>query len=173
MIDTGLKGKVVLITGANNPLGIGAATASAFAREGAHVFITYLRLSPEASGLNPSEVSQATETGLAFYHSLRTKTADEAIQSISAEVGQDDHFILLVMMPQDQKTPAHGRADLLDGVQVGGLGAAKFVVRQPVLARLISWSTMPPTMKTPIPFSPSPPAVSTRLLQSIHARLCC
>ena len=40
MIDTGLTDKVVLITGANNPLGIGAATAKAFARQGAAVFIT-------------------------------------------------------------------------------------------------------------------------------------
>ena len=35
MIDYGLKNKVALITGANNPWGIGAATATAFAREGA------------------------------------------------------------------------------------------------------------------------------------------
>ena len=35
MIDYGLKGRVALITGVNNPQGIGAATALAFAREGA------------------------------------------------------------------------------------------------------------------------------------------
>lgn len=39
MIDTGLKDKILLITGANH--GIGAATAIAFVREGAKVFITY------------------------------------------------------------------------------------------------------------------------------------
>ena len=32
MIDYGLKGRVALITGVNNPQGIGAATALAFAR---------------------------------------------------------------------------------------------------------------------------------------------
>jgi NAD(P)-dependent dehydrogenase (short-subunit alcohol dehydrogenase family) len=47
MMDTGLKHKDVLITGGNNPWGIGAATAHAFATEGAVVFATYLRLAAE------------------------------------------------------------------------------------------------------------------------------
>ena len=41
MVNYGLKDKVVLITGANNPQGIGATTALAFAREGAKVVIVY------------------------------------------------------------------------------------------------------------------------------------
>lgn len=44
MVDYGLKDKVVLVTGANNPQGIGAATALAFAREGAKVAIVYKRI---------------------------------------------------------------------------------------------------------------------------------
>ena len=44
MIDYGLKNKVALITGANNPWGIGAATALAFAREGAKVVLVYKRV---------------------------------------------------------------------------------------------------------------------------------
>ena len=36
-----MKNKVVLITGAHNPLGIGAATAFKFAQEGANVVIVY------------------------------------------------------------------------------------------------------------------------------------
>ena len=45
MIDYGLKNKVALITGANNPQGIGAATAWAFAREGASVVLVYKKIS--------------------------------------------------------------------------------------------------------------------------------
>ncbi|MCR4809773.1 MAG: SDR family oxidoreductase [Prevotella sp.] len=44
MIDYGLKDRVALITGANNPEGIGATTAFAFAREGAKVVLVYKRI---------------------------------------------------------------------------------------------------------------------------------
>ncbi len=35
----GLKDKVVLITGANNPCGIGAAIAESFAKQGSKIFL--------------------------------------------------------------------------------------------------------------------------------------
>ena len=44
MIDYGLKDKVAIITGANNPWGIGATTALTFAREGAKVVLVYKKL---------------------------------------------------------------------------------------------------------------------------------
>jgi len=44
MVDYGLKDKVAIVTGANNPWGIGAATALAFAREGAKVVLVYKKL---------------------------------------------------------------------------------------------------------------------------------
>ena len=44
MIDYGLKDRVAIITGANNPWGIGATTALAFAREGAKVVLVYKKL---------------------------------------------------------------------------------------------------------------------------------
>ena len=44
MVNYGLKDKVAIITGANNPQGIGAATALAFAREGAKVVLVYKKL---------------------------------------------------------------------------------------------------------------------------------
>ncbi len=44
MVSYGLKNRVALITGANNPQGIGAATAFAFAREGAKVVLVYKKV---------------------------------------------------------------------------------------------------------------------------------
>lgn len=44
MVNYGLKDRVALITGANNPQGIGATTALAFAREGARVVLVYKRV---------------------------------------------------------------------------------------------------------------------------------
>ena len=44
MINYGLKDRVVIVTGANNPQGIGATTALAFAREGAKVVLIYKKL---------------------------------------------------------------------------------------------------------------------------------
>ena len=44
MVNYGLTNRVALITGANNPQGIGAATALAFAREGAKVVLAYKKV---------------------------------------------------------------------------------------------------------------------------------
>ena len=44
MVNYGLQNRVAIITGSNNPQGIGAATACAFAREGAKVVLVYKRL---------------------------------------------------------------------------------------------------------------------------------
>ena len=44
MVNYGLKDRVALITGANNPQGIGATTALAFAREGAKVVLVYKKV---------------------------------------------------------------------------------------------------------------------------------
>lgn len=43
-MDTGLKGKVAIISGVNNPQGIGAATALALAREGVRLALVYKRI---------------------------------------------------------------------------------------------------------------------------------
>ena len=44
MVNYGLKNRVVLITGCNNPQGIGATTAFAFARESAKVVLVYKKV---------------------------------------------------------------------------------------------------------------------------------
>ena len=51
MVDYGLENKVALITGANNPQGIGAATALAFAREEAKVVLVYKKVLRPFKGL--------------------------------------------------------------------------------------------------------------------------
>ena len=56
MADYGLNGRVAIVTGANNPQGIGAATALALAREGAKVVLVYKKIQrpfdPEKTGCN-------------------------------------------------------------------------------------------------------------------------
>ena len=44
MVNYGLKNRVAIITGANNPQGIGATTAFAFAREGAKLVLIYKKI---------------------------------------------------------------------------------------------------------------------------------
>jgi 3-oxoacyl-[acyl-carrier protein] reductase len=88
MIDPQLQGKVVLITGANNPRGIGAATARAFARQGAKLFLTYLRLPPEAYGIPAEEANRATAPGMPLYHGLRTLSADAIVAEMRATGGE-------------------------------------------------------------------------------------
>lgn len=76
MIDPGLCGRVVLITGANNPLGIGAATAEAFARAGARVFLHYYR------DPRPGETDDDDAPGEALYCKQQAKAIDEVIDRV-------------------------------------------------------------------------------------------
>lgn len=81
MLDTGLKDKVAVVTGANH--GIGAATAVALAREGARVFITYLRLLPfDYGGVDEEEAKKAGEPGRAYYYRRLMQSADDVMQAI-------------------------------------------------------------------------------------------
>ncbi len=81
MLDTGLKNKVVIVTGANH--GIGSAMAIAFAKEGAKVVIHYYRGGAEAYGeISEEEANKASSPGRAYLYKMQTKTADEVIKAV-------------------------------------------------------------------------------------------
>ena len=70
MIDYGLENRVALITGTNNPQGIGAATASAFAREGAKVVLVYKKI------VRPFDESKTDRNGADRYFAANAGNAD-------------------------------------------------------------------------------------------------
>lgn len=82
MIDPGLKEKVVLITGANNPYGIGAGIARAFAAQGSKVFLHYFR--QIVAGAREDTAGQTGLRGASFYYSQQAKSADEVLAEIRA-----------------------------------------------------------------------------------------
>ena len=86
VINYGLKDKVALITGANNPQGIGAATALAFARQGAKVVLVYKKIDREF------DANKIASNGADRYYAANAGNADavaEQLQAMNAE-----HLIL-------------------------------------------------------------------------------
>ncbi len=110
MIQTGLQNKVVLITGANH--GIGAATAKAFAAEGAAVLMNYLRLTPMRR-------YERDEEKLDIYDSMRAKSADEVVQAIRDPGGRaeaveaDLSDVATIPMLFDRAEALFGTVDIL------------------------------------------------------------
>ena len=78
MIDYGLKGKVAIVTGANNPQGIGAATAIAFAREGAKVVLVYKRVQ------RPFDKEKTGRNGVDRYYAANAGNADTVAGRLEA-----------------------------------------------------------------------------------------
>ena len=76
MIDTGLKHKVAIVTGANNPYGIGAAIAQALAKQGVRLVLHYYQVKGEDVGNDVSEM------GIDFFMQQQAKNADEVVASI-------------------------------------------------------------------------------------------
>ena len=82
MVDYGLKDRVALITGANNPQGIGAATALAFAREGVKVALVYKKVS------RPFDANKTDKNGVNRYYQANAGNAD-VVESRLKEMGAD------------------------------------------------------------------------------------
>ena len=82
MADYGLNGMVALITGANNPQGIGATTALAFAREGAKVALVYKRIP------RPYDKNKTYRNGADRYYEANAGNAD-IVESKLKEMGAD------------------------------------------------------------------------------------
>ena len=82
MVDYGLKDKVAIITGANNPQGIGAATALAFAREGAKVVLVYKKV------FRPFDPGKTDRNGVDRYYAANAGNAEiveRKLQEIHAD----------------------------------------------------------------------------------------
>ena len=113
MVDYGLRGKVALVTGVNNPQGIGAATALAFAREGARLALVYKRIP------RPFDENKTDRNGVDRYYAANAGNAD-AVESRLKEAGAD--CLLLERDISDEKAvkdiysktvERYGRVDIL------------------------------------------------------------
>ena len=78
MINYGLKDRVALITGANNPQGIGATTALAFAREGAKVVLVYKKV------FRPFDSTKADRNGVDRYYQSNAGAAGAVVVKLQA-----------------------------------------------------------------------------------------
>ena len=82
MVSYGLKDRVALITGANNPQGIGATTALAFAEEGAKVVLVYKKIA------RPFDENKIDRNGVDRYYHANAGNAD-AVEKRLREMNAD------------------------------------------------------------------------------------
>ena len=113
MIDYGLKDRVALITGANNPWGIGATTALAFAREGAKIVLVYKRVD------RPFDATKTDKNGVDRYYSANagdTALVEEKLKEMNADyliIESDISVEENVKSIYDQAIAKYGRVDIL------------------------------------------------------------
>ena len=86
MVDYGLKDRVAIITGANNPWGIGATTALHLAREGAKVVLVYKKL-PRAF-----DESKTDRNGMDRY--FAANAGDAAVVESKLKAMNADYLVL-------------------------------------------------------------------------------
>ena len=113
MVDYGLKDRVAIITGANNPWGIGATTALAFAREGAKVVLVYKKVD------RPFDATKMDKNGVDRYYGANAGDAT-AVENRLQEIGAD--YLVLESDISNEETvkeiyaavlEKYGRVDIL------------------------------------------------------------
>lgn len=113
MVDYVLKDRVALVTGVNNPQGIGAATALAFAREGAKLILTYKKID------RPFDENKTDENGVDRYYAANAGNA-EILESKLKEMNAE--YIILESDISDENAvkdiyssalKRYGRVDIL------------------------------------------------------------
>ena len=82
MINYNIKNKTALITGTNNPQGIGATTAYAFAKEGAKLVLVYKKIDRKF------DESKIGKNGVDKYYYANANSAD-AVEKKLKEIGAD------------------------------------------------------------------------------------
>ena len=113
MKDYGLKDKVALITGTNNPWGIGATTAMAFAREGAKLVLVYKRIprdfDSDKTDRNGADRYYAANAGNADAVEGRLKEIEADYLMIESDISCED----AVKDIYDRAFERYGRVDIL------------------------------------------------------------
>ena len=113
MVNYGLTNRVAIITGANNPWGIGATTALTFAREGAKVVLVYKKIA------RPFDASKMDKNGVDRYYGANAGNA-EAVEKKLKEMNAD--YIILEKDISDEESvkeiystvlEKYGRVDIL------------------------------------------------------------
>ena len=113
MVNYGLQDRVAIITGANNPQGIGATTALAFAREGAKVVLVYKKIprpfDPDKTDRNGADRYFAANAGNAdiVEGKLRQISADYLILESDISNEESVRGIYAAVMAK------YGRVDIL------------------------------------------------------------
>ena len=113
MVNYGLKDRVALITGANNPQGIGATTALAFAREEAKVVLVYKRIprpfDPDKTEKNGADRYYQANAGDASMVESKLKEMNADYLIIESDITQEDAVKAIYTTIMER----YGRVDIL------------------------------------------------------------